>query len=206
MSRKCHARPRFRSLSAPSELAAALCPALRSGARRSRTLVLVAEDQAAFLKIVGRHLDGDAVAGQRLDAVLLHLAGGVGDDFVPCIQLHAVARVGKDFGDQSLELDQLFFSRGSLQIDGRLVLRTSVAVGFAFRRAFAMHKGYALYPVSVACLRAGRLMPAAALRSGAMITTTTAPPARAFRWLRTVIVPRRMHAGGRPAGAVLRRR
>ena len=77
----------------------------------------MAEDQPALFEIVGRHLDRDPVAGQRLDAVLLHLAGGVGDDFVPGIELHAIARVGQDFGDQSLELDQLFFSHGSLQVE-----------------------------------------------------------------------------------------
>src|SRR5689334_3765399 len=170
-----------------AELAAALCPALGSGTCRGGPLVLVAEDQAALFEVVGRHLDGDAVAGQRLDAVLLHLAGGVGDDLVPGVELHAVARVGQDFGDQSLELDQLFFSHGSLQIGGRLALRTSVAVGFEFRPAFAMQKGDALDPVSLAALRTRRLMPVAS-RSGAMITTTTPPTARAFRGLRTVIV------------------
>src|ERR1700752_579312 len=104
MSRKCHARSRFCSLSAPSELAAALRSALGPRAGGSRPLVLVAEDQAALLEVVGRHLDGDAIAGQRLDAVLLHLAGSVGDDLVACVELHAVARVGKDFGETSIEL------------------------------------------------------------------------------------------------------
>src|ERR1043166_1781382 len=193
------------SLPAPSELAATLRPALRSGACGSRPLVLVAENQAALLEVVGRHFDGDAIAGQCLDAFFLHLAGGVGDDFVPCIELHAVARVGQDFGDQSLELDQLLFSHGSLQVDGRLAVGSLVAVGFEFRPAFAMQKGDALYPVSLAALRAGRLMPAA-LRSGAMITATAAPPARAFRCRCTVIVAMWMHAGRRPARAVLRRR
>src|SRR5689334_4995304 len=122
MTRSCHARPQScntRALSAAELPAAALLTAARRGARgAARTLVLVAEDQPALFEVVGRHLDGDAVAGQRLDAVLLHLAGGVGDDLVACIELHAVARVGEDFGDQSFELDQLFLSHGSLQIGG----------------------------------------------------------------------------------------
>src|SRR5262245_404941 len=68
-----------------------------------------------------------------------------------------------------------------------------------------MQKGYALYPVSLTALRTGRLMPVAP-RTCAMITTTTASPARAFGGWCTVIVAMRMHAGRRPAGAVLLRR
>jgi len=43
-----------------------------------------------------------------------------------------------------------------------------------------MQKGNALYPVSLAALRAGRLM-SGGLLGGAMITTTTVSSARAFR-------------------------
>src|SRR5437870_5069844 len=68
-----------------------------------------------------------------------------------------------------------------------------------------MQKGNPLHPVSRTALRTGRLMTVAS-RSGAMITTTTASPARAFRSRRAVIVAMRMHAGRRPAGAVLRGR
>src|SRR5689334_18648684 len=78
---------------APAALRLATGPACR---RSARTLILVAENQPALLEIVGRHLDGDTVACQRLDAVLFHLAGGVGDNFVARIELHAIARVGKD--------------------------------------------------------------------------------------------------------------
>src|SRR5262249_21371624 len=55
---------------------------LRAGARarqRGGALVLVAEVDAPLGQVVGRHLDGDAVAGQDADAVLLHLARGVGE-------------------------------------------------------------------------------------------------------------------------------
>src|SRR5712671_7579106 len=103
-----------------AELAAALRCAARRSARAARTLILVTEDQPALLLIVGRHLDRHPIACQRLDAVLLHLAGRVGDNFMSGVELHAVARVGKDFGHQSFELDQLFFSHGSLQVDRRL--------------------------------------------------------------------------------------
>src|SRR5215472_15840364 len=102
-------------LSAAAELAAALRRAALRAARGggAGTLVLVTEDQATFLEVIGRPLDCHPIARQLLDAVLLHLAGSVGHDLVAGIELHAVARVGEDFGDQSFELDQLFFSHGS---------------------------------------------------------------------------------------------
>src|ERR1700760_4624912 len=105
--------PKSGGLSAAAELAAALLGAARRAAGgRVGALVLVAEYQAALLEVIGRHLDRHAVARQRLDPVLLHLARGVGHDLVAGIELHAVAGVREDFGDQSFELDQLFFSHG----------------------------------------------------------------------------------------------
>src|SRR4030088_455833 len=94
----------------PSELLSLRRPPHRGGA-----LVLVAEDEPALLEVVRRHLDGDAVARERLDAVLFHLAGRIGDDPLPGVELDAIARVRQDFGDKTFELDQLFFChRGSL--------------------------------------------------------------------------------------------
>src|SRR5579872_6059831 len=84
----------------------------------ARAFVLVAEYQSALFQIIGRHLDGDPVARERLDPVLFHLAGGIGNDLVPRIELDAVARIGEDFGDQSFELNQLFFSHFYLQSTG----------------------------------------------------------------------------------------
>src|SRR6266850_6496520 len=163
-----------------AELTAALRCAARRSARAAGTLILVTEDQPALLQIVGRHLDRHPIARQRLDAVLLHLAGGVGDNFMSGIELPAVARVGKDFGHQSFELDQLFFSHVSLQVDRRLVLWSLVAVGFGIWAAFAMQKGNPLHPVSLAAaLRRTRRLMAVRLRR-AMITTTTAASARPF--------------------------
>src|SRR4051794_14408112 len=71
--------------------------------------VLVPEDEPALFQIVGRHLDRHAVAGERLDAVLLHAAGRIGHDLVPGIELHAVARIRQDFGHETFELDEFFF-------------------------------------------------------------------------------------------------
>src|SRR5262249_10212641 len=59
-------------------------------ARGGSAVVLVAEDDAAFFEIVGRHFHDDAIAGQRLDPVLLHLAGRVGDDLMAGIELYPV--------------------------------------------------------------------------------------------------------------------
>src|ERR1700730_9552551 len=131
-----------------AELAAWLCTA-RTSATATRTLVLVTEDEPAFFQVIRRHLDCHPIARQRLDPVLLHLAGGVGDDLVSCIQLHAVTCVGEDFGHQSFELDQLFLSHGYLQIDRRLAWSLG-AVGFCVRTALAMQKGDALHPFSLA--------------------------------------------------------
>src|SRR3954452_12549305 len=128
--------------SAAPELAALRRPA---GTGRAGPLVLVTEDQPALFQIIGRHLDGDPVAGERFDAILLHLARGVGNYFMPRVELHAIARVGEDFGHQSFELDQLFLSHGVLQNERRLTGSVR-AVGFGVRPAFAMQKCDALHP------------------------------------------------------------
>src|SRR5258708_12042529 len=152
----------------------------------TRALVLVTEDQAAFLQVIGRHLDRHPIARQRLDPVLLHLAGGVGDDLVSCVELHAVTCIGEDFGHQSFELDQLFFSHGSLQIDRRLALWSLGAVGSAVRTAFAMQKSNPLHPFSLAAAlrRTDRLRPSGLMPVGlrnAIVSTGTAVTARTFR-------------------------
>ena len=104
-----------RSGLATAELAAAL-PGTGWTARRAGTLVLVTENQPTLLEVIGRHLHRHAVSCQGLDAVLLHLAGGIGNDLVSGVELHAVAGIGEDFGDQSFELDQLLLSHEFLQV------------------------------------------------------------------------------------------
>src|SRR3954468_19646978 len=142
-------------------------------------LVLVTEDQAALFQIVRRHFDRDPIACQRLDPVLLHLAGGVGNDLVPGVELHAVARVREDFGHQSFELDQLFFGHICLQIDRGLALRPMGTVGLGIRAALAMQEGDALNALAVATLRRTRRLMPGRLRRG-IITTSAAGTARAF--------------------------
>src|SRR5665213_2426034 len=141
-----------------AELTARRCTTRRSA---TRTFILVTENKAALLKVIWRHLDRHPIARQRLDPVLFHLAGGVGDDLMPGIELHAIACIGEDFGHQSFELDQLFFSHDYLQVDRRLALRPLGAVGSGIRSAFAMQKGNSLHPfgVAVAMRRTGRLVP-----------------------------------------------
>src|SRR3984957_12089019 len=190
------------------ELAARRCTT-RSAA--ARTLVLVAEDQPALLKVVGRHFDRHPIARQRLDPVLFHLAGGVGDDLVSCVELHAVACVGEDFGHQSFELDQLFLSHVYLQID-RLLAWPLGAVGSCIGTAFAMQKGDALHSLSLAAAmrrrrRTYRLMPVGLMPVGlrsAIITAGTAASARPFRCRCGFICASAMCARRRARAAMLR--
>src|SRR5579872_1066884 len=79
---------------------------------RAGTLILVPEDQSAFFQIVGRHFDGHPIARERLDPVLLHSAGRVGDERMAVVELNAIARVGQYLGDKALELQEFFFRHG----------------------------------------------------------------------------------------------
>src|SRR6202521_672374 len=99
-------RPDF--IATKSALALAERLARRLAASRRGALVLVAEYQPALFEVVRRHLDGDAVARQCLDAVLLHFAGRVGDDHMPGVELHAIACVGQDLRHQTFEFNQFF--------------------------------------------------------------------------------------------------
>lgn len=71
--------------------------------------LFVPEGDAALGKVIGRHFDIHLVARQNADAVLAHLARGVGQDFVAIVQLDAEHGVGKDFGNDSFKLEQVFF-------------------------------------------------------------------------------------------------
>src|SRR5262245_11983093 len=73
-----------------------------------RPHVLVAEVDTTLVQVVGRHFHGHAIAGQDTDAVLFHAPGGVGDDFMPVIELHATARVRQHLRDHTFELQHLF--------------------------------------------------------------------------------------------------
>src|ERR1035437_3949977 len=191
-----------------AELAARRCTTRGSA---TRTLVLVTEDEPSFFQVIWRHLDRHPITRQRLDPVLLHLAGGVGDDLVSGIELHAITCIGEDFGDQSFELDQLFFSHGYLQIDRRSALRPLGAVGSGIRTAFAMQKSDPLHRFSLAAAlrRTYRLLPVDLVPVGlrnATITTRTVGTARPFRSGRGFMAPGGVHTRSGPRTSVLRRR
>src|SRR5262249_18168839 len=78
------------------------------------------EDQAALVKVVGRHFDGHAIASQRLNPVLFHLSGCVSHDFVAGVELNAIARVWQEFDDKALELDEFFLGHFFIPSDCRL--------------------------------------------------------------------------------------
>src|SRR4029079_9379559 len=48
------------------------------------------------------------VAGQNPDAILAHLTGGMGDDFMIIVELHTKSGVGQELGDRTLEFKQFF--------------------------------------------------------------------------------------------------
>src|SRR5262249_36171283 len=66
------------------------------------------EADAAAIEIIGRHLDDHPVAGERPDAVLLHLARRVGEHHMLVIQFHAIVAVGEDLDDGPLEFEHFF--------------------------------------------------------------------------------------------------
>ena len=78
---------------------------------------------------------------------------------MPGVELDAVASVGEDFGDQSFELDQLFFSHGYLQVDG--LARPLGSVGLGVRASLAMQKRNPLQSLGPAAALCGtvRLLP-----------------------------------------------
>src|SRR4030042_6310519 len=66
-------------------------------------------DDAPFGQVVGRHVDGHAVAAQDADEVHAHLARDVGQDHVPVVKLHAEHRVREELLDHALDADHIVF-------------------------------------------------------------------------------------------------
>jgi hypothetical protein len=83
--------------------------------RVGRAIGQMAKANPRFGQIVRRHFEGDFVAGQNLDAVLLHLARNICDDFDTVIQRDSVTRVGQDLGDYTLDFKQFFFGHERLE-------------------------------------------------------------------------------------------
>src|SRR5262245_60512863 len=81
-------------------------------ARPARGRLLEAEGDPTLGQVVGRHFHVDAVAGEHADAVLAHLAGGVGQDLVVVVELHPEHGVGQKLAHGPGKLDQIFFRHG----------------------------------------------------------------------------------------------
>src|SRR6218665_265974 len=59
-------------------------------------------------QIVGRQLDQNLVARQHADAVLAHLAGGVAEDLMAVLELHAEHGVGQQLDHLPAHLEEFF--------------------------------------------------------------------------------------------------
>lgn len=84
------------------------------GALTAAALDLLPEDDASAIQVIGGHLDDDAITDQGADAVLLHLARRIGEDFVLIIQSDPEPALRQQFGDDTVELDQFFLGQGAL--------------------------------------------------------------------------------------------
>src|SRR4051812_9574228 len=73
---------------------------------------------AALAEVIGRHLDQNLVPYQHADAVLAHLACGVGDNLMPVLELHPEGRVGKQLRDGTRKLEQFFFGHSGPVSEG----------------------------------------------------------------------------------------
>ena len=67
------------------------------------------EGDAAFGQVVRGHLDVHPIASQHANAILAHLAAGVGQDHVLIVQLDSEHGVREQFRDRAAELDHVFF-------------------------------------------------------------------------------------------------
>src|SRR5580693_6856110 len=79
-----------------------------------RAFVFVAEIDAALGQVIGRHFHGNSIAGEDTDTVFLHPTGGIGQSFVPIVELYSEAGVGEQFLYGAFELDQVFFGQTDL--------------------------------------------------------------------------------------------
>src|SRR4029079_8026505 len=95
-------------ISAAAEVAGTARALRRRWATSAWTNVLVAEIDAPFGEIVGRHLDGDFIAGEDADAVLLHASGRVGYNLMSVVELDAAACIGEHLHHHALKLEHLF--------------------------------------------------------------------------------------------------
>jgi len=93
--------------------------ALRRTAGRCGAFVFVPKDQPAFFEVVRRYFHRHPVAGERLDPVLLHSSGGIGDEHVAVIELNAVARIRQYLEDEAFEFQQFFLGHVTIPLNDR---------------------------------------------------------------------------------------
>jgi len=72
-------------------------------------LLLVAIRDATALQVVGRELNLNAITGKDADVMHAHLAGNVGQHFVPVFELDSEHGVRKWLDHRPLEDDRVFF-------------------------------------------------------------------------------------------------
>src|SRR5271155_1768549 len=95
-------------------------PACASSARRrglslARTRPGSAEaiGNAPFGEVIGSHFDHHLIAREHADAVLAHLARGVGDDLMAVLQEDPEGGVWQQFADCAFEFQQFFLGHSS---------------------------------------------------------------------------------------------
>ena len=69
------------------------------------------EGQATLVQVIGRHFQGDLVTSQHANAVLAHLAAGVGNQLVAVVQRDAKTGIGQNFIHSALHFNQFFFGQ-----------------------------------------------------------------------------------------------
>src|SRR5258706_14062760 len=85
-------------------------------ARAPERALLEAVGDPTLAEVVGSHLDQHLVAGQHADAVLAHLARGVGDDLVFVFQFHPEGGVRRQLADRAGEFQKLFFRHAASRL------------------------------------------------------------------------------------------
>jgi len=70
---------------------------------------LLAENDPAFGKIVGRHFHVNAVANDRANAVATHFASCVSDDPTLIVEHHPEPAVRQNLVDNAFDCKQFFF-------------------------------------------------------------------------------------------------
>ena len=91
--------------------AASLLP--KTQLRRDSEFLLRPEDDPRTTQVIRREFHEHFITRQHTDAILAHLPGGVREDHVVIVQLHAEHGIREEFNDLAAELDHVFFRHAS---------------------------------------------------------------------------------------------